>query len=225
VSGRLANDVIKDIKARLSQQMNWPRGYHYRFTGEQQEQAKAQAFLSKAFFACIAIILLILFTQFNSFIIPLIIMASVLFSLIGVFIGLLATGTAFGIIMTGIGVISLAGVVVNNAIVLIDYYNQLLGTGLSSRQALQQAGLVRFRPVMLTAVTTILGLLPMATGISFDFRQLTWDIGGESSQWWGPMAVAVIFGLGVATLLTLVVVPVLCSLAHSLGHRQKRRRE
>jgi multidrug efflux pump subunit AcrB len=129
------------------------------------------------------------------------------------------TGTAFGIIMTGIGIISLAGVVVNNAIVLIDYHNQLLERGFSVRDALMRAGLVRFRPVMLTAITTILGLLPMATGVSFDFRKLIWDIGGESSQWWGPMAVAVIFGLGVATLLTLVVVPVLCSLGHSVENR------
>jgi multidrug efflux pump subunit AcrB len=216
VTGRLANDVIKDIDARLAQQIHWPKGYSYRFTGEQQEQAKAQAFLGKAFFACIAIILLILLTQFNSLITPLIILASVLFSLIGVFIGLLVTGTAFGIIMTGIGVISLAGVVVNNAIVLIDYINQLLAKGLSSTEALLRAGSVRFRPVMLTAITTILGLLPMATGISFDFRKMGFDIGGESSQWWGPMAVAVIFGLGFATLLTLIMVPVLCSLAHSL---------
>jgi multidrug efflux pump subunit AcrB len=216
VSGRLANDVIRDIDARLAQQIDWPRGYNYRFTGEQEEQAKAQTFLSKAFFACIAIILLILLTQFNSLITPLIILASVVFSLIGVFIGLLVTGTAFGIIMTGIGVISLAGVVVNNAIVLIDYINQLLAKGLSSTEALLRAGSVRFRPVMLTAITTILGLLPMATGISFDFRKFGLDIGSESSQWWGPMAVAVIFGLGFATLLTLIMVPVLCSLHHSL---------
>jgi multidrug efflux pump len=219
VSGRLANDVIKEIDAHLAQKVNWPRGYRYRFTGEQQEQAKAQAFLSKAFFACIALILLILLTQFNSFITPLIIMASVLFSLIGVFIGLLVTGTAFGIIMTGIGVISLAGVVVNNAIVLIDYINQLMARGLASAEALLRAGSVRFRPVMLTAITTILGLLPMATGVSLDFRKMALDIGGESSQWWGPMAVAVIFGLGFATLLTLILVPVLCSLAHSLRRR------
>jgi CzcA family heavy metal efflux pump len=220
VSGRLANDIIKDIDERLQKNLTWPRGYTYRFSGEQEEQAKAQAFLSKAFFACIAIILLILLTQFNSFITPLIILSSVILSLVGVFIGLLVTGTAFGIIMTGIGVISLAGVVVNNAIVLIDYYNQLLTKGMTSMDALMRAGAVRFRPVMLTAITTILGLFPMATGISFDFRKLAWDIGGESSQWWGPMAVAVIFGLGFATLLTLIVVPVLCSLAHSLKNRK-----
>ncbi|UCE52899.1 MAG: efflux RND transporter permease subunit, partial [Desulfobacterales bacterium] len=220
VSGRLANDVIKDIDARMKKNVDWPKGYIYRFSGEQEEQAKAQAFLSKAFFACIAIILLILMTQFNSFITPFIIITSVILSLIGVFIGLLVTGTAFGIIMTGIGVISLAGVVVNNAIVLIDYYNQLLAKGLPSLDALLRAGSVRFRPVLLTAITTILGLLPMATGVSFDFRKLALDIGGESSQWWGPMAVAVIFGLGFATLLTLIVVPVLCSLAHSMKTRK-----
>jgi multidrug efflux pump len=220
VSGRLANDVIKEIDSRLQQNIVWPRGYVFRFSGEQEEQAKARAFLSKAFLSAIAIILLILMTQFNSFVTPFIILTSVVLSLVGVFIGLLVTGTAFGIIMTGIGVISLAGVVVNNAIVLIDYYNQLLANGLSSYDALLRAGSVRFRPVMLTAITTILGLLPMATGISFDFSKLAWDIGGESSQWWGPMAVAVIFGLGFATLLTLIVVPVLCSLAHNMRNRK-----
>ena len=148
-------------------------------------------------------------------------MASVLLSLIGVFFGLLITGKAFGVIMTGIGVISLAGVVVNNAIVLIDYYNQLMARGLSSREALLRAGLVRFRPVMLTAITTILGLLPMAIGVSYDFHKFAWDIGGESSQWWGPMAVAVTFGLGFATLLTLIVVPVLCSLGHGMKKRAR----
>ena len=220
VSGRLANDVIRDINARLAK-LDWPRGYTYRFTGEQQEQAKAQSFLSKAFVAALFIIFLILVTQFNSFATPFIILTSVLLSLIGVFFGLLVTGTAFGIIMTGVGVISLAGVVVNNTIVLLDYYNQLRQRGLPNREALVQTGLTRFRPVMLTAITTILGLLPMATGVSIDFRKLAWNIGGESSQWWGPMAVAVIFGLGVATLLTLVVSPVLVSLAYGLRTRFK----
>lgn len=224
VMGRLANDVIRDIEGRLTQDIDWPRGYSYKFTGEQREQAKAQAFLGKAFIAAIFLILIVLLTQFNSFTTPLIILTSVLLSLIGVFFGLLATGTAFGVIMTGIGVISLAGVAVNNAIVLIDYYRQLMESGMPSTEALLRAGTVRFRPVMLTAITTILGLIPMATGISFDFRKFAWDIGGESSQWWGPMAVAVIFGLGVATLLTLVVVPVLCSLENSLLNRRQRKR-
>ena len=219
VSGRLANDVIQDIETRLTTRMDWPRGYSHRFSGEQEEQAKSAAFLAKAFVATLFIIFIILVTQFNSFMTPFIILTSVLLSLIGVFLGLLITGTAFGVIMTGIGVISLAGVVVNNAIVLIDYYNQLKERGMAAREALIKAGLVRFRPVMLTAITTILGLLPMATGISFDFRKVALDIGNESSQWWGPMAVAVIFGLAVATLLTLVVVPVLCSLLNSVQER------
>jgi multidrug efflux pump len=220
VAGRLANDVIREIDQKLKKDFDWPRGYTYRFTGEQREQEKAQAFLSKAFMAALFIILMILLAQFDSFTTPLIVLSSVVLSLIGVFFGLLVTGTAFGVIMTGIGVISLAGVVVNNAIVLIDYYNQLLARGMRSRDALIQAGMTRFRPVMLTAITTLLGLIPMATGISFDFKKFAWDIGGESTEWWGPMAVAVIFGLGVATLLTLVVVPVLCSLAYDLKNRR-----
>lgn len=216
VSGRLANDIIRDIDERL-RNLDWPRGYSYRFTGEQQEQEKAQAFLSKAFVVALFIILIILITQFDSFVTPFIIITSVLLSLIGVFTGLLVTGMAFGVIMTGVGVISLAGVVVNNTIVLIDYYNQLRAQGLDVREALVKTGLTRFRPVMLTAITTILGLLPMATGISIDFRNVCLCIGGESSQWWGPMAVAVIFGLGVATILTLIVTPVLVSLSESIG--------
>lgn len=222
-TGVLANDVIPVIQRRL-QDIAWPRGYSYAFTGEQQEQAKAQAFLGKAFVAAVFIIFLVLVTQFNSFVTPFIIITSVALSLIGVFLGLLVTGTAFGVIMTGVGVISLAGVVVNNAIVLIDYFNQLKAEGMEVRDALVRTGLTRFRPVMLTAITTVLGLLPMATGISYDFIGLQWDVGGESSQWWGPMAVAVIFGLAVATLLTLVVVPVLCSLAESMTARRIRKK-
>jgi multidrug efflux pump subunit AcrB len=224
VAGGNANQVIGQIDDRLRNNFEWPRGYLYRFTGEQREQEKAQAFLGKAFVAAIFIILMILLAQFDSFATPIIILSSVVLSLIGVFFGLLVTGTAFGIIMTGIGVISLAGVVVNNAIVLIDYYNQLVARGRESRDALLQAGLTRFRPVMLTAITTLLGLLPMATGVSFDFKKFAWDIGSESTQWWGPMAVAVIFGLGVATLLTLVVVPVLCSIDHDFRAWRQRKR-
>jgi multidrug efflux pump len=219
VSGVTANEVIAEINRRLKN-FPFPRNYSYQFTGEQQEQKKASDFLSKAFMVAIFLIFLVLVTQFNSTITPFIILTSVILSLIGVFWGLIITATPFGVIMTGVGVISLAGVVVNNAIVLIDYFDQLKARGLAVRDALLQAGLVRLRPVLLTAITTILGLLPMATSVSIDFRNLTLDVGTESSQWWGPMAVAVIFGLAVATLLTLVVVPVLCSLAESLKDRK-----
>ena len=211
VSGRLANDIIRDIDARLKE-MSWPRGYSYSFTGEQEEQRKAQQFLQEAFVATIFLIFIVLVAQFNSMATPFIILTSVLLSLIGVFGGLLICGMAFGVIMTGVGVISLAGVVVNNAIVLIDYFEQLRAKGMETRDALIKAGLTRFRPVLLTAITTILGLLPMAVGVSFDFFTLTLITESDSTEWWSPMAVAVIFGLFVATMLTLVVVPVLCSL-------------
>ncbi|WP_028587254.1 efflux RND transporter permease subunit [Desulfocurvus vexinensis] len=212
VSGRTTGQVLADVEA-IMRTVELPRGFSYSFTGEKQDQQEASDFLGKAFVAALFLIFLVLVTQFDGFRAPLIILASVGLSLIGVFAGLLLTGMSFSVIMTGVGVISLAGVVVNNAIVLIDYFNQLRARGLAVREALMQAGATRFRPVLLTAVTTILGLLPMATGVSFDFLSFSWDVGSESAQWWGPMAVAVVFGLLVATLLTLVVVPVLCSLA------------
>ena len=216
--GRNSNAVLQEVQSRLSS-MHLPAGYQINYSGEQEEQQKAAAFLSKAFVGAILLIMLVLITQFNSLLQTLIVMTSVLLSLTGVFLGLMITSTSFGIIMTGIGVISLAGVVVNNAIVLIDYINQLIAEGMELNAALIRAGTVRFRPVLLTAATTILGLLPMAIGVSFDFKTFSWVIGGESADWWGPMAVAVIFGLAFATLLTLVVVPVLYSLAESARRR------
>ncbi len=212
--GFLANDLLKIIKKKI-EHYQWPWGYSYTFTGEQEEQAKAQAFLAKAFTATIFLIFIVLVTQFNSVLTPFIILTSVMLSLIGVFFGLLVCNMAFGVIMTGVGVISLAGVVVNNAIVLIDYFEKLKAKGKNTYEALLEAGVTRFRPVILTAITTVLGLLPMATGVSFDFTNFAMQIGGESSQWWSSMAVAVIFGLIVATALTLLVVPVLCSLRDS----------
>ena len=222
VSGRLAEEVIADIQAALTK-IEFPRGYSYKFTGEQEEQRDAQEFLSKAFVSALFLIFIVLVTQFNSITTPFIVLTSVILSLGGVMVGLLLTGTAFGVIMTGVGVLSLAGVVVNNAIVLIDYFEQLKRQGMQATEALVEAGMTRFRPVLLTAITTVLGLVPMATGVSFDFINLRLDTGSETSQWWGPMAVAVIFGLLVATMLTLVVVPVLCSLKESQAARKARR--
>jgi multidrug efflux pump subunit AcrB len=186
-----------------------------RFTGEFEEQQKAQAFLTKAFGAALFLIVLILVTQFNSVSQPVIIMTSVILSLGGVFFGLSVLEMPFGIIMTGVGVISLAGVVVNNAIVLIDYTNRLRARGMHTRDAIIAAGCTRLRPVILTAVTTILGLLPMVTGIAFNFRTMKLSTVSESSQWWSSMASAVIFGLALATVLTLVVVPTLYSLVYT----------
>ncbi len=186
-----------------------PDGVKTRLGGADDEQRKSQEFLGNAFLIAIFLIGLVLVGQFNRFDIPLIILASVVLSLIGVLWGLLLTGTAFGIIMTGLGVISLAGVVVNNAIVLLDYVEQLRAGGTPRQEALILAGTTRFRPVMLTATTTILGLVPMAIGLSIDFRAGRVFMGTQSSEWWGPMAIAVVFGLAFATLLTLLVVPTL----------------
>lgn len=189
-----------------------PTGYTYHFTGENEEQVKAQTFLSVALSVAMMLILFVLVSQFNSVLYPIIIMSAVFLSLGGVFLGLGIAGLPFGTIMTGVGVISLAGVVVNNAIVLVDYIIQLQARGYNLHDAIVAAGATRLRPVILTAITTVLGLIPMATGVSYDFRN--WEIQwtSESSQWWASMAIPVIFGLLVATVLTLVVVPTLLSL-------------
>ena len=142
----------------------------------------------------------------------------------GVLWGLILTATPFGIIMTGIGVISLAGIVVNNAIVLCDFILQELASGTPRREAILRAGEIRLRPVLLTAITTILGLIPLTVGINVDLLAGTLRFGGESTQWWGPMGVAVIFGLGFATILTLVVVPVTFDLLWGLSREARTRR-
>jgi multidrug efflux pump len=186
-----------------------PPGYRITFTGEFEFQKESEEFLSKAFAIALFLIFLILVTQFNSVAQPFIIMTAVILSLGGAFLGLTVISSPFGIIMTGVGVISLAGVVVNNGIVLVDYINKLRERGLGLREAVVAAGATRLRPVVLTAITTILGLLPMVTGVSYDFHKFAISWVSESSQWWSSMAIVVIFGLMVATFLTLVVVPVL----------------
>jgi multidrug efflux pump len=206
--GRLATEVLADVQKRVSK-IELPLGYTVRYAGQAEEQDEAMAFLSRSFVIALAMIVLIMVMQFNTLIVPLLIMTTVILSLIGVLIGLLITHMPFGIIMTGVGVISLAGVVVNNAIVLLDYTRLLERRGMPLVEAAIQAGATRLRPVLLTAVTTILGLLPMAIGTSFDFRAMEIAWKSESSQWWRSMAIAVIFGLAFATLLTLVVLPVL----------------
>jgi multidrug efflux pump subunit AcrB len=214
--------VVRAQAEKIMADLALPLGYKIRFTGELEEQQKAQAFLSKAFAAALFLIILILVTQFNSVSQPFIIMTSVILSLGGVFIGLTAMDLPFGIIMTGVGVISLAGVVVNNAIVLIDYTNRLHQRGMHFREAIIAAGCTRLRPVLLTAATTILGLLPMVTGIAYDFHEMKISWVSESSQWWSSMASAVIFGLALATVLTLVVVPTIYALVYTASRAAER---
>lgn len=215
--GYNANAVQGEVLEYIAE-AEMPPGYHLELGGSNDEQIETGKFLLKAFAIGIALILVVLVYQFNRFDIPLIILMSVVLSLVGVLWGLVITGTPFGIMMTGLGVISLAGVVVNNAIVLLDYVEQLRSRGVEMVDALIQSGLTRFRPVLLTAITTVLGLVPMAVGVSIDFR--VWPIklivGSASAEWWGPMAVAIIFGLVVSTVLTLVMVPTFYSIFEDL---------
>jgi multidrug efflux pump subunit AcrB len=233
------------INARISQVLadyDMPNGYDYAFTGEQQEQEESSDFLIFALLVAVALIGLILVTQFNSFIRPAIIMITVLFSTIGVFLGLATFKMEFVIIMTGIGIISLAGIVVNNGIVLIDYIDltrkkRRAELGYSEGaflpikdeiDCLVLAGKTRLRPVLLTAITTVLGLVPLAVGLNFDFITLythfdpDFSLGGESTAFWGPMSWTVIFGLTFATFLTLLIAPVMYMLTIRINYRIKK---
>jgi multidrug efflux pump len=214
------NAVLAEVRALVAPfAEELPPGYTIREGGQQQEQQEAQRFLTEAFVIAVLLIGFILVWQFDSVTKPVIILTSVLLSTIGVLLGLLVFRMPFGIIMSGVGVISLAGVAVNNAIVLIDY-TDLLRTrdGLTRREAVVRAGRTRFRPVILTAITTVLGLVPLGIGMNFDFLGLYTALrpdfywGGEQAAWWGQMAIAVIAGLSFATVLTLVIVPVTYSL-------------
>lgn len=226
----ISGDVVEgananEVQARVIEWIKTaqvPEAFDVRLGGANDEQKNAEAFLSKAFLIGICLIALVLVSQFNRFDLPIIILASVVLSLVGVLWGLIITGTPFGVIMTGIGVISLAGVVVNNAIVLLDYVEQLRARGMTTNEALIHAGTARFRPVMLTASTTVLGLVPMALGLSIDFSKMSITAGSQSSQMWGSMAVAVVFGLGFATILTLVMVPTMYSIAEDIKRARSR---
>ena len=219
---KIPGPVARTQAEKLLNEFPLPAGYRIKFTGEFEFQQEAETFLTKAFITAIFLIFLILVTLFNSVIQPLIILTSVILSLGGAFLGLTVMRSPFGIIMSGVGVISLAGVVVNNAIVLIDYINKLKARGYDTYSAVVAAGATRLRPVLLTAVTTVLGLLPMVTGVSFDFHHMTLSFVSESTQWWQNMAIVVIFGLMVATFLTLVVVPALYSLLDSAKESTRR---
>jgi multidrug efflux pump subunit AcrB len=228
------NDQIKN----LLEDYNLPNEISVSFTGEQEQQAEEMEFLSTALLIAVFMIFLILVGQFNSTSTPIIISLSVLLSLIGVLLGLIIFRMEFVVMMTMIGIISLAGIVVNNAIVLIDYTNLImqrkrLELGLADGtltkeliyESIVEGGKTRLRPVLLTAITTILGLLPLAIGININFMTLFTEfnphfyIGGENVAFWGPMSWTIIFGLTFATFLTLIIVPVMYSLLNNLKLR------
>lgn len=230
LEGYNANEVVQELKENLVEydaDGTVSKNISYKFSGQQDEQAKEMAFLSKALIIAVFLIMLIIVAQFNSYSAPAVILLTVGLSLIGVLLGLLISRQSFVIMMTMIGVISLAGVVVNNAIVLIDYTNYLRkqkreeeGLGeyeeLSIEtiiEAAKEAGKTRLRPVLLTAITTILGLVPLAIGFNIDFFTLFSEydahifIGGDNNKFFGPMSWTIIYGLTFATFLTLIIIP------------------
>ena len=232
------NEVVAEIKEALVD-YDLPQENGIKFTGQQEQQAKEMAFLSNALMIAVFLIFLIMVSQFNSAAQPFIIIGSVVFSLIGVFLGLVAFQMDFVVMMTMVGIISLAGIVVNNAIVLLDYTNLTIlrkkeELGMDSKEFLSvplliecivSSGSTRLRPVLLTAITTVLGLLPLAVGMNINFFTLLsdWDpqiyFGGDNVMFWGPMSWTVIFGLTFATFLTLIIVPVMFYLVHRLNYR------
>ena len=235
LAGFNANAVVDEIKKALSS-YNLPNDVQFKFSGEIEEQEKNMSFLSNALLAALGLILLLLVFQFNSISKPIIILLSIFLSFTGVFLGLMAFQMPFVILMTMMGIIALAGIVVNNGVVLLDYTQLLIdrrcielnikpGTLLGKQEAILaiiEGGTARLRPVILTAITTVLGLIPLAIGLNIDFFSLfsEWDpkiyIGGDNVIFWGPLAWTVIFGLTFATFLTLVIVPATFSIIYSI---------
>lgn len=240
IDGFNANEVVAEIKDKLGD-YEMPAGTEWKFTGQQEEQAEEMSFLVGALLIAVFLILLIIVAQFNSISAPVVILSAVVLSFTGVFTGLIAAGMEFVIIMMMIGIISLAGVVVNNAIVLVDYTKLIISrkemelgiTGERSDklpvhlviESIIEAGKTRLRPVLLTAITTVLGLFPLAIGLNIDFLGLFSElapnisVGGDNVIFWGPMAWTIIFGLTFATFLTLVIVPVMFYLALRLKYK------
>ncbi len=217
--------VLANAQAYLADyEANLPPGYAMTYTGESEEQEESFAFLTTVLLIAVSLIFMIMVAQFNKVTSPFIIMLAVGFSLIGVLLGLILTRTPFGL-FTFIGIISLAGIVVNNNIVLIDYIMQLRDRGMEKHAAIIEGGATRLRPVLLTALTTVLGLIPLTFGINIDFVGLltewrpNFQFGSENTQFWGPMGTAIISGLVFATFLTLVIVPVMYSTFDSLANR------
>jgi len=218
-------EVLTRVQNELSEyRQNLPPGYTMEYTGGNEEQQESFGFLTTALLIGASLIFLILIIEFNSISAPFIIMAAVGLSLIGVLLGLILTRTPFNL-FTFIGIIALAGIVVNNNIVLVDYIMQLRGRGSEKRDAIIEGGATRLRPVLLTALTTILGLVPLTFGINVDFVGLladfapNFEFGSENTQFWGPMGTAIISGLTFATFLTLVIVPVMYSVFDSVSLR------
>jgi multidrug efflux pump len=221
--GLLVDDQVQALSAAV-RRAELPAGVEVAFAGEAEEQQDAMVFLGGAFATAIFLMFTILVTQFNSFYRAALVLSAIVFSVAGVLLGLLVTGRPFGVVMGGIGVISLAGIVVNNNIILIDTYNDLRKAGQGPLEAVLRTGAQRLRPVLLTSVTTILGLVPMVLGANVDLLGRDVTFGAPSTQWWIDLSTAIAGGLAVATVLTLVLTPSMLMLGEQMGAWRARRR-
>lgn len=227
-SGYNANNIIPEIQEVINN-MDFPEGYEAKMTGEQEQQAETGAFLGVAFGGALALMLLIMVVQFNSVVKPLIIFTTVFFSLIGVSLGFAFTGMKFSVVMSGVGVFALAGIVIRNGILLIEFIDELRERGENVYDAVVDGGATRMTPVILTASAAILGLIPLAIGLNMDFETLfshfdaKFYLGGDNVKFWGPLSWTMIFGLIVATFLTLLVVPTMYMLGYKTREWVKRK--
>jgi len=213
---RQADSLLSALQQRMPET---PEGVTLSFGGENADQKQASEFLATAFLVAIGLMLLILVTQFNSLYQALLILSAIVLSTAGVLLGLLLNGQAFGIVMVGMGIIALAGIVVNNNIILIDTYNQMRASGMDAYNAALETGCLRLRPVVLTAVTTVLGLMPMVVGVNVDLLTPALGIGAPSTQWWTQLSSAIAGGLAFATILTLLLTPALLVLGSRAGQK------
>lgn len=227
ISANVAADLLPDEKVRelrdWQSALDLPEGLSIRFRGQDEEQQQSMTFLSQAFVVAIFIMAIILVTQFNSFFQAFLVLTAVIFSTIGVFIGLLLTGQPFGVVMNGVGVISLAGIVVNNNIVLIDTFDMHRRSGADVLEAVLRTGAQRLRPVMLTTVTTILGLMPMVMRLNIDLIGRDVSYNAPSTQWWSQLSISVAFGLFFATFLTLILTPSLLVMGDNMARWFRKR--
>ncbi|MDQ3050519.1 MAG: efflux RND transporter permease subunit [Bacteroidota bacterium] len=230
LNGFSPNTVVAEVQT-AAKEYALPEGVAIDMTGEQQEQEETMAFLGSALLISLGLIFLILVTQFNSLSKPLIILTEIIFSLIGVFLGYAIFDMEITIIMTGVGIVALAGIVVRNGILIVEFTDLLREQGMNLREAIVEAGKTRMTPVLLTATATMFGLIPLAVGLNIDFVKLFTELnphiffGGDSVAFWGPLAWTMIFGLSFATFLTLILVPSMYLISERIKLKRKHKKE
>jgi multidrug efflux pump len=219
--GENTHQTLQQLQSRLSE-TSFDPGLQFEFKGEDEDQREAQSFLMRAFVVALFIMAIILVTQFNSFAQTALILTAILLSTVGVMVGIIITGSSFGVVMSGVGIIALAGIVVNNNIVLIDTYNLIRSQGVPAVDAALTTCAQRLRPVLLTTITTILGLLPMVYQLTIDLFDRQWSVGAPSSQWWTQLSTTIAGGLIFATILTLVFTPAMLVMIEQLKGSRRR---